>query len=88
MFLVRTEVLEERIASIFRLNRISELGTALVVIINRSTLRRYASSLILFTLMMEAIHSSARTLVQKVKFMHYIPERTGSNLDWDSDYSD
>jgi hypothetical protein len=37
--LVRTDVLEEIIASIIRVTRIGELGTILAVISNRSTLR-------------------------------------------------
>jgi hypothetical protein len=46
--LVRTDVWEERIASIFREERIGELGTTLAV----------TDSLILFSLMVEAIRSS------------------------------
>jgi hypothetical protein len=38
--LVRTEVSEERIASIIRVTRIGELETTLPVTSNRSTLRR------------------------------------------------
>jgi hypothetical protein len=38
--LVKTDVLEERIASIFRVTRIGELGTTLVVTSNRRRLRR------------------------------------------------
>jgi hypothetical protein len=65
--LVRTNVSEERIASIIGVTRIGELGT-LAVTSNRSTLRRNTmvlvtanvvhSSQILVTLMMEAIRSS------------------------------
>jgi chemotaxis methyl-accepting protein methylase len=40
MALVRTDVLEKRIASIFRVARIGELGTTLTVTNNRSKLRR------------------------------------------------
>jgi hypothetical protein len=40
MDLVRTDVSEERIASIMRVTRIEELGTTLVVTNNRNTLRR------------------------------------------------
>jgi hypothetical protein len=40
MALVRTDVSAERIASIIRVTRISELGTTLAVTGNRSTLRR------------------------------------------------
>jgi hypothetical protein len=39
---VRTDVSEERIASIIRLTRISELGTTLAVSINQSRLQRNA----------------------------------------------
>jgi hypothetical protein len=38
--LVRTNVSEERIASIIRVTRIGELGTMLTVTSNQSTLRR------------------------------------------------
>jgi hypothetical protein len=69
--LVRTDYSEECIASIIRLTRISELGT-FAVASKCSTLRRNTnsvfqllvivnvvpSSLILVSLMMEAIHSS------------------------------
>jgi hypothetical protein len=59
--LVRTEVSDQRIASIIRVKRIGELGK-LAGISNRSTLRKnnivYINSLIHFTLMMEAIRSS------------------------------
>jgi hypothetical protein len=41
MAFVRTDVSEERIASIIRVARFDELGTTLAVISNRSTLRRY-----------------------------------------------
>jgi hypothetical protein len=64
--LVRTDVSEGSIASIIRVKSINELGTALAVTNNRSKLRIFLlvnanvfpSSLILFTLMMEAIFSS------------------------------
>jgi hypothetical protein len=38
--LVRTDVLEERSASIIRMTRIAELGTTLAVTTNRQTLQR------------------------------------------------
>jgi hypothetical protein len=41
---VRTDILEESIASIIRVERISELGTTLAVTSNRSTLQRTFSS--------------------------------------------
>jgi hypothetical protein len=63
--LVRTDVAEERIASIVRVIRIGELGTALAVTNNRSTLLVTAnvvpSSQILVTLMM-AICSSEKSV--------------------------
>jgi hypothetical protein len=40
--LVRTDVSDECIASIIRVTRLGELGTALAVTSNRSTLRRNA----------------------------------------------
>jgi hypothetical protein len=70
--LVRTEVSEERIASIYRVTRIGELGKTLAVTSNRHTLRRNVdeltltanavpSSLIVFTMLMEATRSSQET---------------------------
>jgi hypothetical protein len=53
--LVITDVSEERIASIIRVKRISELGTTLLV--NSKFANIVPSSLSLFTLMMEAIRS-------------------------------
>jgi hypothetical protein len=74
--LVRTEVLEECIASIIRVTRIGDLGTTLAGTSNRSTLRRNTScalqlletakfpfSPILVTLMMEAILSSETSVL-------------------------
>jgi hypothetical protein len=55
--LVRTDVSEERIASVIRVTRIGELGT-LAVTNNRRTVNVVPSSLILFSLMMDAILSS------------------------------
>jgi hypothetical protein len=65
--LVRTEVSEERSASIIRVTRIGDLGTTLAATSNRRTQRRntnllvtasvVASSPILVTLMMEALRS-------------------------------
>jgi hypothetical protein len=43
--LVRTEVSEERSASIFNVTRIDDLGTTLAVTSNRSTLRSISSPL-------------------------------------------
>jgi hypothetical protein len=60
--LLRTDVSEERIASIIMMTRIVELETTLALTSNRSTLRRNTnivpSSPILATLMMEATRSS------------------------------
>jgi hypothetical protein len=42
--LVRTDILEERIASIIRVTRIGDLGTTLAATSNRSTVRRNISS--------------------------------------------
>jgi hypothetical protein len=76
--LVRTDVSEELSASIYSVTRIGELGTTLAVASNRRTLRRNTisvvpSSLILFTLMMEAL-SSSETLVLTRATRHNIPE--------------
>jgi hypothetical protein len=54
---VRTDVSEERIASIIKVIRIDELGTTLAV----------TSSPILVTLMMEAIRSSETSVLTRVK---------------------
>jgi hypothetical protein len=73
--IVRTDVSEDRIASIIRTTRIDELGT-LVVTSNRRTLRRSSvlqtlvtadvrSSPILDTLMKEAIRSSETWVVTR-----------------------
>jgi hypothetical protein len=67
---VKTDVLEELSASIIRVTRIGELGTTLDVTSNRSTLRRLLvtfnvvpNSLILVTLMMEALGSSEMSVL-------------------------
>jgi hypothetical protein len=56
--LLITDVAEGRITFIFRVTRIGGKGTMLAVTSSRSTIS--ASSLILFTQMMEAIRSSER----------------------------
>jgi hypothetical protein len=73
--LVRTDVLEERIASIIRVTRIGELGTTFL----RSVLRLLVTdnvvpnSQILFTLMMEAIRSDEAAVLTRAT-RHNIPE--------------
>jgi hypothetical protein len=74
---VRTNVLEERIASIIRVIRIDELGTTLAVTSNQRMLQRntaqlwllvtanFPNLLILVTLMMEAIRSSEHRFLQE-----------------------
>jgi hypothetical protein len=62
--LVRTDVTDERIAFIIRVKR-SELGTALTVTINRSTIRIYT-----FTLMMEAMRSSETSVLARATRRH------------------
>jgi hypothetical protein len=68
--LVRTDVSEERIASVINVTRIGELGTTLAVTSNRRTLRRNTnvlpSSPILVTLMMEALGSSDTSVLTRV----------------------
>jgi hypothetical protein len=60
----RTDVSEERISSIIRVERITELGTTLSVIVEVFQLLVTAlSSLILSTLMMEAICSSETSVL-------------------------
>jgi hypothetical protein len=77
--LVRTDVLEELIASISRVERISELGTMLGVTSNCSMLQRILCSVpqllvtavavpnspIIVTLMMEALRSSDTRFLQE-----------------------
>jgi hypothetical protein len=72
MTLVRTNVSEERIATINMVTRIGELGTSLGIrlIVNINVA---PSSLILITLMMEAIRSS-ECLVLTRAILCYIPE--------------
>jgi hypothetical protein len=60
--LLRTDVSEDLIAFIFRVEKIGQLGTTLAVTSNRSTLR---SSQILVTLMMEAIPSSETSVLTR-----------------------
>jgi hypothetical protein len=82
--LVRTEVLEECIASIIRVARIGELGTTLATeaccyVFLRSVRRLLVTanivpnSPILVTLMMEALRSSETSVLTRVT-RHNIPE--------------
>jgi UDP-N-acetylglucosamine 2-epimerase len=84
--LVRTEVSEERIASMFRVERIGEEITMLAATYNLRTSRRKTDhirkeaiestaiivpgSLFLFTLMMEAIHSSETSVLTRTTRSH------------------
>jgi hypothetical protein len=61
--LVRTDVSEERIASIIRVERISELGTALAV--TSKVAANVPSSLILSAVMIEAIRSSDTSVLTR-----------------------
>jgi hypothetical protein len=83
---IRTDVLEERSVSNIRVTRISELGTTLAITSNRRILPRsmllllvtanvIPSSLILITLMMEAL-SSFETSVLIRATRRNIPEDT------------
>jgi hypothetical protein len=62
--LIRTDVSEECSASIIRVTRIGELGT-LTVTSNCFTANVVPSSLILVTLMMEALHSSETSVLTR-----------------------
>jgi hypothetical protein len=69
--LVRTDVSEQRSASIIRMTRIGELGTTLAATNNRRTLRRSTNatvaprSLILVTLIKEALSSSETSVLTR-----------------------
>jgi hypothetical protein len=57
-----TDFLEDCNASIIRLTRIGELGTALAITSNRRTMRR---NIILAALMMEAVRFSERSVLTR-----------------------
>jgi hypothetical protein len=63
--LVRTDVSDERISSMNRVERISEQGTALAVVT-----ANVPSSLILCTLMMEEIRSSETSVLTNTTLGH------------------
>jgi hypothetical protein len=67
---VRTDVSYELSASIIRVTRIGELGTTLTVTSYRSTL---PSSLILITLMMEALRSPETSVLTRATLRN-VPE--------------
>jgi hypothetical protein len=73
MALARTDNSEDSIASIIRATKIGELGTALELTSNRSTLRRNTSTPILVTLMMEEIRISDASALTGVTWRK-IPE--------------
>jgi hypothetical protein len=70
VILVRTDVSEERIASIIGVKRISEVGTTLAACSNSNIVH---SSLIVFTLITEAILSSETSVLTRATRRH-IPE--------------
>jgi hypothetical protein len=72
--LVRTDVLEERIASIIRVTRTGELGTKLAATSDRSvTVKVVPSSQFLVTLMMVTIRSSETSAITTATWRN-IPE--------------
>jgi hypothetical protein len=73
----RTDDSKGSIVTIISVTGISQLGTALIVTSNRSTLRTSVPSLtvitnssILFTLMMEAIRSSGKSVLTRATQRH------------------
>jgi hypothetical protein len=73
MAVVGTDVSEEYIASIIRVKRICELGTPLTITRKLDTTNVIPSSLILFTLIMEAIRSSETSVLTRAT-LHHISE--------------
>jgi uncharacterized membrane protein len=79
---VRTNVLEEHIASIIRMKRTIMLGTTLAVISNFLhnvlqlvvTANTVPSLLALFTLMMYVIHSSEKSVITRATWCHVTGE--------------
>jgi hypothetical protein len=72
--LVRTDVSKELSDSFIRVTRIGELETTLAVTSNRRTLKRSVpSSLILVTLIMEALSSSETSVLTRATWRN-IPE--------------
>jgi hypothetical protein len=78
--LVRTDVSEERSASIIRVARIGELGTTLAVTSARCTLlvtaNVFPTSLILVTLILKALRSSEKLVLTR-STRYNIPEHAG-----------
>jgi hypothetical protein len=70
---VRTDVSDELITFIIRVTRTVELGTTLAVTSKRSTVNVFPSSLILVSLMMEAIRSYVTSVLTRSTRRH-IPE--------------
>jgi hypothetical protein len=65
VYLARTDVSEELIAPIIRVERVSKLGKTLAKSTNCVTANVVRSSLILSTLMMEAIRSLKRRFLEE-----------------------
>jgi hypothetical protein len=65
--LVKNDVLEERIATIIRMKRLSDLGTTLAVLQLRVTSNVVPSSLILFTLMTVIRYSETPALTRATR---------------------
>jgi hypothetical protein len=70
VLLARTDISEERIASIIRVERIGELRTTLLVTSNYKMLWTTSDSLIFFTLMTEAVSTSETLLLTRATRSH------------------